>query len=85
MNEKIYLVALMVLMPVAAFAQEVVAIVEEPSTALWFLVAAACVSFASSLLSAFIPMPKEGSVWVPIRKVLDILASNVFNAKNQTK
>lgn len=82
---KFYLAAMMALMSGAVFAQEVVTVVEENSMATWILIAAACVSFASSLLSALVPMPKEGSVWVPVRKILDLLAVNVFNAKNVTK
>lgn len=79
---KLFYAAIFLMMPVVAFAEEATTVTNADSTAMWYLIGAACVSFASSLLSALIPMPAEGSFWVIPRKILDFLASNIFNAKN---
>jgi hypothetical protein len=42
------------------------------------------VSAVASLLSAIFPAPAEGSRWVPVRRILDILAMNFGHATNRT-
>lgn len=52
------------------------------SPEVFVIIAGSLVSCASSIISALVPMPKEGSAWVWIRKIVDLLAVNIGNAKN---
>ena len=40
---------------------------------------------SSAILAAILPTPAADSKWMPLRKLLDLLALNVGAAKNQPK
>lgn len=87
--KKLYAMFLvMVATPFMAIAQEVVEVVTVPvdtvtlsGVNLWLTIAGLVIGCASSI-AAVLPKPAEGSKWTFFRKILDLLAANIGNAKN---